>query len=352
MQPDEHDEHEVEETRERPGALTVEDRSLKPDDEPDVEARVIEMIRSTAKGETRSLTTANADEITPPQVSSYLWDRLAPQSVALRSGVRVVPTDRKTIQWPVVISDPIPDWVAETDVIPATDPAFDTLEAEPKKLAARTEFSNEVLDDSEPAAEGVVRRLMQRALGLTLDLAFYQGNPSADPNVIRGLKFQSGIQTLGPITGANGGPIPAGAAGIDLITEALGMLEDADVPGPYVAVMRPSVWRQFKRLTDEQGRRLLPQGATDIDGARVLTSNQLAANETAGTSSDTSSIYVYSVSPDVGPVLVRRSDVELAIDRSRLFDRDMSEMRGKTRVDLVLPQPLAVVRVTGVRPAA
>jgi hypothetical protein len=32
-----------------------------------------------------------------------------------------------------------------------------------------------------------------------------------------------------------------------------------------------------------------------------------------------------------------------------LFDRDMSEMRGKLRADLIVPNPAAVVRVIGVR---
>jgi HK97 family phage major capsid protein/HK97 family phage prohead protease len=339
---------------ERGGGLTVEERTITPEQATDVEERIHELIRATAKGEARSLTLASGDAITPPQLSSYLWDRLRPQSVALRSGIRVIPTDRKTIQWPRVISDPVPEWVGETEVIPATDPAFDTLEADPKKLAARTEFSNEVLDDSEPEAEGVVRRLMQRALALKLDLGFFQGNPAADDDSIRGLKFVAGIQT-GPSLGANGAAIPAGAAGLNLITDAVGMLEDADVPGPFAIVMRPSVWRQFTKLVDSQGHRLLGDFSREtppnIDGHRVYTSNQLAANETQGTSNDTSSIYIYSTDPDTGPALVRRKDVQIEIDRSRLFDKDMSEMRGKTRVDLLVPQPLAVLRITGVRPA-
>jgi len=349
----EHDEMEATTTTEdrtTQGGLTVEDRTVAPETTPDVEARIHEMIRGTAKGESRSLTLASADSITPPQIASYLFDRLRPRSVALSSGIRVVPTDRKTIQWPQVVSDPTPEWVAETEVIPATDPVFTSLEADPKKLAARTEFSNEVLDDSEPDAEGVVRRLMERALALKLDLAFFQGNPSADPDSIRGLKFTPGIQALS--MGTNG----AAVTDLDVITDALGMLEDADVPGPFVIVMRPSVWRQFRKLTDAQGRRLLgdfgSEASPNIDGVRVFTSNQLAANETQGTSNDASSIYVYSVEPDSGPALVRRKDVQIELDRSRLFHQDMSEMRGKTRVDLLVPQPSAVLRITGVRPAA
>ena len=69
--------------------------------------------------------------------------------------------------------------------------------------------------------------------------------------------------------------------------------------------------------------------------------------ETQGTSDDCSSIYLY----EPGQVyLVRRKDVEVELDRSRLFDTDQSEMRGRMRVDLIVPNPTAVCRIKGIRP--
>jgi len=35
------------------------------------------------------------------------------------------------------------------------------------------------------------------------------------------------------------------------------------------------------------------------------------------------------------------------LDRSRLFNSDQSELRGIQRCDLIVPQPSAVVHVTG-----
>ena len=45
------------------------------------------------------------------------------------------------------------------------------------------------------------------------------------------------------------------------------------------------------------------------------------------------------LAPDV---LVRRSEVSVELDRSRLFDRDQSELRGRLRADLIVPNPSAV----------
>jgi len=82
-------------------------------------------------------------------------------------------------------------------------------------------------------------------------------------------------------------------------------------------------------------------------GVPVYVSAQLATNESQGTAADASSIYVYAAGE---VVLVRRADAEIELDRSRLFDRDMSEMRGKLRADVIVPNPSAVVRIAGVTP--
>ena len=51
-------------------------------------------------------------------------------------------------------------------------------------------------------------------------------------------------------------------------------------------------------------------------------------------------------------LLVRRQDATIETDRSRLFHRNMSEMRGKARCDVLVPNPVAVVRIDGIIPPA
>ena len=46
-------------------------------------------------------------------------------------------------------------------------------------------------------------------------------------------------------------------------------------------------------------------------------------------------------------VVVWRSDLEVEIDRSRLFNSDQSEIRAKLRTDLIAPNPTGTVRLTG-----
>jgi hypothetical protein len=57
--------------------------------------------------------------------------------------------------------------------------------------------------------------------------------------------------------------------------------------------------------------------------------------------------YVYMASEVAA---VRRADARVELDRSRLFNADMAELRAICRWDLVVPNPAAICRVVGVLP--
>ncbi len=314
--------------------LRVEDRVGEP---VGIEQRVAAALRAVAPGETRSLTTTSADPIAPPELSTFLFDRLRASSVALASGIRVVPTDRESIEWPKITADVNPAWYAETDTITPGDPVFATIKATPRKLAHLVELSNEVIDDSEPAIVDVLNGHLAAVLGLKLDLGIFEGNQAVNPNVIRGLKYTPGTQVVD--MGVNGA-----AFSYDAFIDAIGLLQAANVPGPYVAVVNPRTATDAARLKDADGNQLTPP----VGMPPVSTTSQLSTTEVKGTSSNASSAYVYAAGQ---LVVVRRQDATIELDRSRLFHRDMSELRGRLRADLVVPNPAAVVRIEGITPA-
>lgn len=321
------------------GGLAVEDRAQAP--EPTMEERITEGLRGVRKGESRSLTTAAA--IAPAEVGTFLFDRLRASSVALASGIRVIPTERDSVSWPALTADVNPSWIAETDVIPAGDPAFATLTATPRKLAHRVELSNEVIDDSVPAVVQVLNEHLARLLALKLDIAVFEGTGTAPQ--LRGLKNVAGIQSVS--LGANGGALTS----LDPVADAIALLESANAV-PSAIAMHPRTWATVRKLKDTTNAPLVAESpAVDaprtLFGVPVYVSAQLATNEAQGTAANGSSIYVYAAGE---VVLVRRADAEIELDRSRLFDRDMSEMRGKLRADLLVPNPSAVVRIAGVTP--
>ena len=77
----------------------------------------------------------------------------------------------------------------------------------------------------------------------------------------------------------------------------------------------------------------------------IVSTPQIATNEVVGTSGAvTNSAYLYDTE---NVVFVQRAGIEVEIDRSRLFNADMSEFRAKLRADLIVPNPSGLVRVTG-----
>jgi HK97 family phage major capsid protein len=237
-------------------------------------------------------------------------------------------------------ADVDPTWTAETVQIPAGDPAFGTLTATPKKLAHRVELSNEIVDDSsDPSAVDVVNSHLATVLSLKLDTAIFEGNPAVTPNSIRGLRWTAGVQTID--MGADG----AALGDYDPFIEAIGLLRAANVPGPYAVATHPSTLTALELLKEEAAGSNVQLGRP-ADMPPFFVSSALSTTEAKGINADTRSAYVYSPAQ---VVLVRRKDAEIELDRSRLFDRDMSEMRCKLRADLLVPNPQAVVRVVGIR---
>ncbi len=320
------------------GGLAVEDRTAAP--EPTVEDRVLDAIRSVQKGESRSLATTTAAAIAPPELSTYLFDRLRPASVALRSGIRIIATDRAQLQFPKLSADAATSFYNEAQAITPSDPTFVTLTATPRKLAALVQLSNEVVDDSDPSVVDVLTSHIATILGLRLDLAVYEGSGTAPE--VRGLKNITGIQTLG--MGVNG----AAVTSLDTFSDAIALLEAVNARAGAI-ILPPRTWNTVRKLKDTTNRPLLGDGAgttaPNILGVPVYVSSQLSTLETQGTSTAASSIYIYDPTQ---VIIVRRNDASIELDRSRLFNQDMSEMRGTARADVLAPNPTAIVRIVGV----
>lgn len=106
------------------------------------------------------------------------------------------------------------------------------------------------------------------------------------------------------------------------------------------------MFSDLELLKDETGSQR--QLAAPAGLPAVFTTSQIGKVETAGTSSDTSSAYVYAPAQFW---IVNRLDAEILLDRSRLFHQDQSELRAKLRADFMAPNPQACVRIKGIRPA-
>ncbi|MGH4020338.1 MAG: phage major capsid protein [Pseudonocardiaceae bacterium] len=292
---------------------------------------------------------------TPEEAAAWFLTHLTPQSVGLASGFRQIQTHADTLSIPRLQTDATANWTAEGAEITPSDPTADTLTAVPRKLAALSYVSNEVLDDSNPEIGDMIGESLARSMSLKLDLGFFEGTGTAPE--IRGLKNTASIQTVS--MGANG----AALTNLDPIADALGMLREQDAVGSAI-VMHPRTWRALTKLKEQTSgnnkpllaeHSMSPAGQVG-GGARgdsvgsiydvpVYISSQLSVTETQGTSNAASSIYVYEAQRVIA---VMRLDGTVEVDPSPKFSADQTAVRGKLRADMVVPYPEAVVRVLGV----
>src|SRR5262249_4227561 len=161
---------------------------------------------------------------------------------------------------------------------------------------------------------------------------------SGTPPEIRGLKNVSGITLDATLSAA--------PTNLDVFATAITTLETNNAKATAI-VMHPRTWGTLIKLKEgsaNNNKPLLQQSAgragnavaNSIYGVPVYLSSQLSITEGAGAES---SAYVYDGSQVVA---VFRMDTTIVLDRSRLFDKDQSELRAIMRADVVVPNPLAV----------
>jgi len=258
----------------------------------------------------------------------------------LRSGVRTIRTDRDAIHIPHILADPAANWTAEGAPITSTDPNYEDIVATPRKLATLTAISNELIADSNPDVVTLLSMQIARALALGFDLAFFEGSGVAP--IIKGLKNVTGI-TLDAT-------LAAAPANLDVFATAIATLASYNATASAI-VMHPRTWGTLIKLkegTANNNKPLLQQQAgsagaavsNSIYGVPVYLSSQLSITEGAGAES---SAYVYDSSQLIAAF---RMDTTIVLDRSRLFDKDQSELRAIMRADVSVPNPKAVVRIS------
>ncbi|MGR3938227.1 phage major capsid protein [Streptomyces sp. BRA346] len=104
---------------------------------------------------------ANA-AILPPEYGKLVIEPMTAASVAMQVAT-VVPTGAAEFHFPRVTSDVTAGWTAEGAAINASDADTDAYVVTPKKLASLTTLSNELVNDSSPAALQLVGDSIARA---------------------------------------------------------------------------------------------------------------------------------------------------------------------------------------------
>ncbi len=132
-------------------------------------------------------------------------------------------------------------WTAENAVKPSTDQTFGQISVNIFTLAGISKVSNQLLEDSSPAVDQIVRKDLGRLLGQAEDIALLNGTGSGQPTGVLG--------TAGVLTGAIGAATYA-----DAIATAISAIQSNYFGSPDGIVMHPRDVNKLRTAKDSNGR--------------------------------------------------------------------------------------------------
>jgi HK97 family phage major capsid protein len=132
-----------------------------------------------------------------------------------------------TVDIPRLTTSATAGWVAENAGLTASDLAHDKVSLTPKHVGALTEFSRNLLLQSSPDVEMLIRRDFAAVLAQAVDLAAVKGGGANEPT---GILATAGIGSVA--LGTNGG-----APTWDAVLALIGALSDANALGAQLAFL-------------------------------------------------------------------------------------------------------------------
>lgn len=169
-------------------------------------------------------------------------------------------------------------WIAENQALTASDMKFDKTALSPKHVGALTEFSRNMLLQTSPDVETLVRNDFAAILAEAVDAAAIQGGGTNEPTGILGT---NGISVV-PV-GTNGGALT-----YDLMADLVGEVDDANVQAATGFLTNSTVKRAASKLKDGQAR---PYGLdTVFQSLPRAFSNVVPSDLTKGTGTGLSAI--------------------------------------------------------------
>jgi HK97 family phage major capsid protein len=236
------------------------------------ESMAYSMLSGTEQKALSEGTDTSGGFVVPPDIMAEVLAR-TPQKAVMRAMCRVQPTNRDMLRYPAVAANAgtyngisggsvyasgfVGSWVGETPAFSDTDPAFQTLDIQVKKVRVATRLSNDFIND---AAVNVLSWLAQNGaenMALTEDAGFINGLGSALQPL--GLLNVPGITTVN-VAGTTSHAISNTTSNLGSATPLIQMAYK--LPAQYVAAARWLMARvtegEIRQLVDGSGRFLWP----------------------------------------------------------------------------------------------
>ena len=281
--------------------------------------------------ETRTIVSSgNGASLVPTDHRPELYiSALAAQSITRALGATVLTGLSGNVDIPKEGASPQPGWKAENTDFDSGDATFASVGLTPKHCGTITEWSRNMVQQSSPEIEGLLRNMLARNIALAVDRAAINGAGTAEP---LGILNTSGIQTQAYATSL-----------LDTAAEMIAKADIANVAARRSFLTTPGVRKLALKALDSQGR---PLGVETIFHKEAVSfSNQVPTNLNP-TANKHGLIY-----GDWAELLIGIwSEIDILINpyESAAYKRGNISMRAIATVDTACRHPEAFVSATGV----
>lgn len=146
-------------------------------------------------------TTTTAAGIVPDDFRADQFVGLLRNAMVVKSlGARVLPSLRGDTVIPRQATTATAQWIAEGTALTDSGITFDNITLKPRHVGAITELSRQLLQQSNPSIEQLVRDDFVQVVGLAIDKALIHGNGTTEPEGL--LTAATGTGTLATLTWA------------------------------------------------------------------------------------------------------------------------------------------------------
>lgn len=242
------------------------------------------LIEARAMSVTGGTTSQYGGDYVATEIRGFI-DALRPLLKVAQAGATILDGLTSNVAIPRQSAASTATWKAETAALDEATPTIDQLELTPRRVGSYTVLSKQLLIQSSPDVERIVRTDLLTACATALDAAAINGAGGTAPT---GILQTNGI---GSVVGGTNGAAPDWADIVDLVAA----IEDADAAAGSLAFLtNPSVAAKL-RSTVKVGStdsRMILEGKTLLDYPVHLTT-QVPSNLTKGSASGVCSAIIF-----------------------------------------------------------
>lgn len=289
-----------------------------------------------------SSTGSGGGYLVPVEYSNEIIELLRAKAIFFQAGPRIMPMNG-TMEIPRLTGGATAGYIGENSSISTSEQTFGNLKLTSKKLAAMVPVSNDLIRNSNPQADQVVRDDIVSELSVTADLNLIRSvGSSASPT---GVRYQTASGNLLNSAGTSASNIETDFSNL------MGGLQDNNVGMIRpVWMMAPRSFRHLYKLRDANGNLIYPElrnAQPVLYGYPVLMTTNIPVN--LGSGSNETEVYLVDFSDvfvgEEAGIELMASDVA-SYDSTSAFQNDQTVIRAIMKHDMALRHDVSSAVIT------